>query len=110
MLSEFSGSFNTGYWTRVIPHAYHEKPFILGMVIALSALTMAKGFASSTDTSLADQHSMFAMERYQKSLVALRKSQAMFPDARTAIMTMQMQPFPEMPVTLSLTGWKNNSP
>jgi len=44
------------------------------MVVALGALAAAR--ETTNDTSLSDQHSIFAIKHYQKALMVLRNSLA----------------------------------
>jgi hypothetical protein len=79
-LPNFRGAFQEGYWIHVVPQVCHDQPFVLDMLIALSALTVAKG---TPDALIARRHAAFAIERYQRALLALRKSLAATPNVRT---------------------------
>jgi hypothetical protein len=55
---------------------------MLNMVIAMGAMTVANNVVN--DAPLARHHTTFAIERYQRALMILRKSLAMSPSIRTS--------------------------
>jgi len=83
MMPNYLGDLNAGYYmTRALPQGCHTEQFIFGMVVALSAASMALEGTLVTPIASTDHHSIFALEYYQKALFALRNTLASSPSMR----------------------------
>lgn len=88
VMPKFGGTIQEKFFTSVLLRACHEEPFVADIAMAMGALSLPEAGVENipgNETVLARnrEHSIFALERYQRALKSVRESLARSPNVRT---------------------------